>query len=124
VAYPCSMLITRSALPVRVQVRSLLSYTIWTAVPVVSYLVFRVAYFHDWLPNTYVAKGGPRLAWLLDLILLQPWSSGRLAPLTESITGWHLVTWAPLLVVIALVSEPDSSYRRPMGIAATFVVLG
>lgn len=36
------------------------------------FLAFRWSYYHDWVPNTYYAKGGPTLQDLLNLVLLRP----------------------------------------------------
>ncbi len=36
------------------------------------FLTFRWSYYHDWVPNTYYAKGGPTLQDFLNLILLRP----------------------------------------------------
>ncbi len=36
------------------------------------FLAFRWSCYHDWVPNTYYAKGGPTLQDLLNLVLLRP----------------------------------------------------
>ena len=117
--YPISVLIQRDA----PSARSFRLYSLAAGGPLLAYLAFRVAYFGEWLPNTYFAKGGPQTHWVFDLLLLQPWMLDRLSGVTESIVGWPLVLWAPLLIVFGLVSEPDSIYRRPMRVVAVLLLL-
>jgi len=121
-AYPASLLGQRIETSRRR--RSLLIYAVAAGAPLAGFLVFRLLYFGEWLPNSYVAKGGPRLAGLVDLLLLQPWPMGRLAEIARSIVGWPFVAWAPLLVIVAAATEPDPSYRRPMAIAVLLSALG
>ncbi len=60
--YPIAVLVGRfyrERVPGRAAGLSLAAYAVALTLLFGGFLAFRVAYFHDWLPNTYYAKGGP-----------------------------------------------------------------
>jgi hypothetical protein len=76
------------ALRRRISWRGVASRAALFGVPVGAHLLFRVAYYGAWLPNTYYAKIGGR-SW---------WSMGG-AYLASFAIEYALVLWVPLLVI-------------------------
>lgn len=60
------------------------------------YVVFRLLYFGDLVPNTYHAKGGPTGAMIRSTLLLYPDTLARLRDLVASVVGWQLAGLAIL----------------------------
>jgi hypothetical protein len=52
---------------------------------VFAYFVFRVTYYHDWVPNTYHAKDKPSLQGLLDLAKVQSLVESAAGPLALAV---------------------------------------
>lgn len=88
---------------VRKLLRATIVYGTTVVVPSGAYVAFRYLYFHDWLPNTYYAKGGPRSEWLFDVLLFQPWSMGKVTPIVTTMTGDLLVLWLPVATLAGLI---------------------
>lgn len=69
---------------------SLLPVVIYTAITGAMmgvFLGFRIAYFHDVVPNTYHAKGGPSLSDAIRLLLIRPYGIERALDLLSSINS-------------------------------------
>lgn len=62
-----------------------------TALP---YLLARILYFGELLPNSYYAKGGPGLDTVLSLILLQPAMLHRTIDVLSDVVGQPLAVWS------------------------------
>jgi len=56
---------------IRTQLRAFAVHAATLIVPLGAYLVFRLAYFGEWLPNTFYAKPGTSFEPLVDLIRMQ-----------------------------------------------------
>ena len=67
--------------------RALLSYLPVFGALYGAFLLFRFWYFHDWVPNTYYAKGGPSLRTLLEVALFWPAHTARTHALFSGVAG-------------------------------------
>jgi hypothetical protein len=65
--------------------------------------LFRLLYFGAILPNAYIAKGGPTLESLRDLLLLQPHTVAKLGFLIQSVVGWRTGIWILLALVLGVI---------------------
>jgi hypothetical protein len=63
------------------------------------YESFRVYYFHDWLPNTYYAKGGVTRSKILEALAIGPVVFMRLSDLATSLFGWIGAFWASVATI-------------------------
>jgi hypothetical protein len=73
-----------------------------------SYVLFRLSYFNDIVPNTYYVKGGPTGASLLELITLQWKPLDKLVEFSGSIFGadfWAVALLIPLLFLGYVISK-------------------
>ncbi len=82
---------------------ALTRHTLGFGLPMAVFLAHRRATFGHWLPNTHLAKGGPGLPQLLDLLLLRPPQTARLVELLESVAG-KLAAWVLLALAVGLVA--------------------
>ena len=98
-AFPLSLGLTSLRRPRwRALAASLLRFAASLWAIVVSYLLFRRAYFGDWVPNTFHAKEKPSLASLLDVAKLQDFLSGIFG-------GWAWVVVVASMVALGLLSR-------------------
>jgi len=66
------------------------------------FLLFRFIYFKDIFPNTYYAKGGPKLSDLINILLLKPEIFNKVYELFNSaIYPWASVFFGGLIIVTA-----------------------
>lgn len=73
----------------RTAVRKLAVFGVAAVVPVLLYLVFRRAYFGDFVPNTYHAKGGPSPRDLIHLAFLTREQIDRTYDLLSGMFSWR-----------------------------------
>ncbi len=98
-AFPLSLGLTSfRRRPMRALAAPLLRFTASLAVVVLGYLLFRRAYFGDWLPNTYYAKEKPSVASLLDAAKIQDFLAGIFG-------GWAMVVVVASVVALALLAR-------------------
>jgi hypothetical protein len=113
-AYPAALLIGRQE-TVRAWLRyRLVPYAIGLVAVFGSYLVFRRAYFGDWVPNTFHAKVRP---WMMAV------DAGRALELVQSAVG--RLTW-PVLALIGLALAASLRRRSPaprLAVLAVYLVL-
>lgn len=94
-AFPLSLGLTSfRRRPMRVLAAPLLRFAASLAVVVLGYLLFRRAYFGDWVPNTYHAKEKPSVASLLDGAKIRDLLGGIFG-------GWAIVVVVASLVALA-----------------------
>ncbi|MDA1310423.1 MAG: hypothetical protein O2985_12570 [Proteobacteria bacterium] len=85
--------------------QSCLAYFVAVAVPVIAYRGMAFVYFDTLLPNTYYAKGGPSIATVLGILLLDPsyvykgYDLFRSTFIVKGLFSFALVTFA--LVIFA-----------------------
>lgn len=65
-----------------------------------AFLVFRLSYFGQLMPNTYYAKGGPSTYEVISLLTLQPQMVTKALDLIASVTGRGLAGLALLAVLV------------------------
>lgn len=65
-----------------------------------AYLIFRILYFDDVLPNTYYAKGGAELRRIADIFFLDPHLLNKVTNLAGSVSG--AILSIPLLILIVV----------------------
>jgi hypothetical protein len=92
--------------------------------PVIAFLLFRVYYFGEMLPNTYYAKGGPTPAMLADLLHADSaliWKAGDLSVATIGIRagGWF---FASVLLVGLMLRRPIMENRAAKSIVILFTL--
>lgn len=75
------------------------------------YESFRVYYFHDWLPNTYYAKGGGTGSRILESLAIGPVVFMRLSDLASSIFGWVGAFWASVATIKLVTLSWDRGYN-------------
>ena len=68
-----------------------------------AYLIFRLCYFGSWVPNTYIAKGGPTLTRIVETVCLDPHTVSKLMELSASVFTRHLQSWGAIAAVALLV---------------------
>lgn len=78
------------------------------------YECFRVSYFHDWLPNTYYAKGGVTGSRILETIAIGPVVFMRLSDLASSLFGWVGAFWASVASVKLVNLSWDRGYKTQL----------
>ena len=103
----------------------LMVYGVYFAVPVLSYLIFRRIYFHDWLPNTYYAKPGVTLDGLFEVASLSGRGAAKAADLSSAICP-VLPVLTPVLLLAAAVSTvllPDRQVAGRIAVLGSFVAL-
>ena len=71
------------------------------ALPVAAHLAMRLAWFGEWVPNTYYAKGGPTLATLGSLAALDAGPAARMLSLLRAAFG-KPGAWVGLGLLLAL----------------------
>jgi hypothetical protein len=64
-ALPLSLLAIEANL--KAKINYLLNFSLVLLIPIIAFLLFRYLYFHDWLPNTYYAKGRHHAFAVFDL---------------------------------------------------------
>jgi hypothetical protein len=129
VAFPCAVLytvITARPRRDRTLLRPLLTYTSLFTVAYIGLLAFRWWYFHDLLPNTYYAKGGPDISSIRELILLRPATFEKILQLVASVTGASLagLTLVALIVGIACLAALRVAPGRSGFPLILFVAIG
>lgn len=65
-----------------------------------AFLIFRLSYFGQLMPNTYYAKGGPSTYEVISLLTLQPQMVTKALDLVASVTGRGLASLALLAVLV------------------------
>lgn len=103
-AYPLALTLVQLKGGQRCSLRSLtihlLVYGVAFALILSAYLVFRLLYFGDWLPNAYYAKGGPSLRDVAALVVLRPRMASQIQTLMTSVAGpFGNLVWVGLLVL-------------------------
>jgi hypothetical protein len=114
-AYPAVRLLPPAERPGRLVAR-LARFALGLVPPLAAYALFRLSWFGDWAPNTYHAKGGPRLAGLLD--------AGKARALLDGLAGG---AGAPLLA-LGLAAIGALAVRRRIGralpVAGIYLAVG
>ncbi|MGB9724261.1 MAG: hypothetical protein ACP5OO_12660 [Chloroflexia bacterium] len=87
------------------------------------FLVFRWTYYHDLVPNTYYAKGGPTLQDLLNLLLLRPEALSKILDGLYAVAGpfGGLVLLALVATTVVLLTR--RRFRREHLVLAVFLLL-
>lgn len=87
------------------------------------FLAFRWSYYHDWVPNTYYAKGGPTPQDLLNLVLLRPEALSKILDGLYAVAGpfGGLVLLALVAMTVALLTL--RRFRREHLALAIFLLL-
>lgn len=75
------------------------------------YESFRIYYFHDWLPNTYYAKGGVTGSKILETLAFGPVVFLRLSDLTTSLFGWIGAFWVSVATIKLVTLSWDRGYK-------------
>lgn len=83
--FPSALLVCKDRSGLTHRVRSLVAYGLAVGLPFAAWLLFRRLYFHDWLPNTYYAKGGISFDTVSDLLQLDGPGFVRAAGLSRAI---------------------------------------
>jgi hypothetical protein len=94
--------------------------------PLLVYLVFRLNYFNDWLPNTYYAKPGTSWKSLFQLIMMAGPDATKFV-LLASATLPFIPLALPLLLIantFQYINQRQSDYPRHLFLLAAFVALG
>ncbi|MFZ5980770.1 MAG: hypothetical protein ACOYVF_09080 [Candidatus Zixiibacteriota bacterium] len=98
----------------RVTLGQLASYGAVWVVSYGGYILFRVLYFGQLLPNTAYAKGGPKISQVVSALFLQNDYLDKFQKLSQSVWGFKLwlVLPAVLLVMVTLWLAYDENRRR------------
>lgn len=76
----------------KTRIKSVIVYGLTFTALYGGFLLFRLAYFGELMPNTYTMKGGPKFYDLIDILTLKEWKRLRFEGLMESIGGeWTAV---------------------------------
>ncbi len=105
IAYPMTLLIwslaaSGPARRWRAAARDLLVYAAVFGLIYGAFLMFRLSYFGELLPNTYYAKGGPSAYEVVSLLTLQPAMVTKALGLVASVAGRGLAGLALLAVLV------------------------
>ncbi|MBW7906383.1 MAG: hypothetical protein LC135_04115 [Phycisphaerae bacterium] len=103
------LLVTRRRLPLRAFVSQAAAY----AVPVAAHVALRLAYYGEWLPNTYYAKVGGE-SW---------WSMG-LAYVALFVIEYGALLWIPALAAAVLAHFRSDTVAAPLLFAAVIAPHG
>ena len=76
------------------------------------YEYFRVFYFHDWLPNTYYAKGGITKSRILETLAIGPLVFMRLSELANSLFSWVGAFWASIATMVLVTLSWKRDYKK------------
>lgn len=98
--------------------RALVRYALGFLPLVSAYVVFRVFYFGEFLPNTYYAKGGPTLRTIHAIVLLEPTMIEKVGDLSAATLGVSSGAWFVVLCIASIVwlRHPLRESRRATAI--------
>ncbi len=127
-AYPAALfaavLLRQPRRPSRRDLRNLLVYAGSFAVLYGGFLLFRLAYFGELLPNTYQAKGGPSLHAVVALLTLQPDVIAKSLDLMAGVASRSLTGLALLALVTATLYLAFARRFRGYHLAVLIILLG
>jgi len=127
-AYPAALLAAvlgrQPRRPSRHDLRNLLVYAGSFAALYGGFLLFRLTYFGELLPNTYQAKGGPSLHAVFALLTLQPDVIAKALDLMAGVASRSLTGLALLALVTATLYLAFARRLRGYHLAALIVLLG
>jgi hypothetical protein len=106
-------------------------YAAIAAMAPLAYVVFRRFYFHDWLPNTFYAKGGVNAERALDAVTLSPDAIRKILEIGQAVGGNYgaaLTLILPLALLVAAyrggaVSTASRTYLSLTGVSFVVYVL-
>ena len=108
----------------RRDLRNLLVYAGSFAVLYGGFLLFRLAYFGELLPNTYQAKGGPTLRAVIALLTLQPDMIAKTLDLLAGVASHSLAGLALFALVAATLYLAFARRLRRYHMAVLILLLG
>ena len=101
---------------------SILAYGASFAVLFGGFIAFRAAYFHDLVPNTYHAKGGPGVSDVVALLALQPRTMVKLVDLMGSVAGGLGGLVFAVLTILTIYRISIRRFPPVLTVLATFLL--
>lgn len=96
-------------------------FSLAAIIPLSLYIVFRLAYFKDFFPNTYYVKGGPNLRDLLNLLILKKNYIDKTYELLYSMV--HVSAGPSIIALLTCGVYVTTKINRKLPLVSIFVML-